>query len=427
MSINNPKSEKRSNFWVYFSLLFIIAIDAMCFGLVYPVFILIFTPGTGGLFTEGFSIIRADILFGIAMACFPIGTLLGGPLLGDFSDQIGRKKVLLFCLIGECAGLLLFAVSIALKSVLLLSIMRFITGFMAGTVGLAQAAIVDISPQEKKTVNLSFVSLAASVGFIIGPLFGGIFAKDFFIKIFGYMMPFYFASLMCILSILMIFFLFNETSPSRKATKISVTKGLKDLRHGFTDKKFRKVSYTLLLMQTAWCIYFQTITVSIVQVLNLSVDALTLYMVVLCVCYAFTMLILVRYAVKFLKIETMLIAGMSIFLIGLIIGSFMNIIIIWIALLPIAMGVGLSYMAILTLFSNYSDKDSQGLAMGTAAAISSAGWFAGPLISGLLISFNRYMPFIACWILIAIGLGFCVILLYKRIVEREPDNKSLIV
>jgi len=405
--------EKFKIFWVYFSLLFIIVIDAMCFGLVYPVFILIFTPGIGGMFPAGYSVATADILFGIAMACFPIGALLGGPLLGDFSDQIGRKKVLLFCLVGESIGLLLFAVSIELKSVLLLSLMRFLTGFMAGTVGLAQAAIVDISPSERKTINLSFVSLAASAGFIIGPLFGGIFAKDVFVRHFGYMMPFYFASLMCIASILMIIFFFKETSSERKNSKISIVKGLKDLAYGFTDRKFRKASYTLLLLQTAWCVYFQTITVSIVQELHLSVDALTYYMVALCVCYAFTMLILVRFAVKFLKIETMLIAGMIILFGGFIVGIFNDIVIIWIALLPIAMGVGLSYMALLTLFSNYSDKDSQGLAMGVAAAISSAGWFIGPLLSGILLSVNHYMPFATCLILVATGIGFSGRLVYK--------------
>ncbi|MEI6056284.1 MAG: MFS transporter [Lentisphaerota bacterium] len=405
--------KKPKNFWIYFSLLFVIALDAMCFGLVYPVFILIFTPGTGGLFPTGASIIKADILFGVAMACFPIGALLGGPLLGDFSDQIGRKKVILMCLVCECIGLMFFAVSISLKSVIMLSFVRFFTGFMAGTVGLAQAAIVDISAPERKTVNLSFVSLAASVGFIVGPLFGGIFAKDIFVKYVGYMMPFYFASLMCLISFLMILVFFKETSTTRRESKISLIKGVNDLIYGFMDKKFRKASYILLLMQTAWCTYFQSVTVSIVQVLNLTIDDLTYYMVALCICYGFTMLLLVRLAVKFFKIETILIAAMTVLVFGFILGGFKSIVIIWIALIPIGIGVGLSYMALLTLFSNYSDEDAQGLAMGIAAAISSAGWFIGPLLSGVLLSINYYMPHIVSVLLIMVGIGFSARLVYK--------------
>jgi len=291
--------------------------------------------------------------------------------------------------------------------------MRFLTGFMAGTVGLAQAAIVDISEPEKKTINLSYISLAASAGFIVGPLFGGVFAKEFFVKHFGYMLPFYFASAMCVISLIMISLFFKETSSSRKETKLSLTKGVKDLAYGFTNRRFRKISYMLLLMQTAWCIYFQTATVSIVQVLHLSVDALTYYMVALCVCYAFTMIVVVRFAVKFLKIEIMLATGLIILIAGFIIGSFNDIVIIWLALFPIAIGVGLSYMSLITLFSNYSEKESQGLAMGIAAAISSAGWFIGPLLSGVLLSINHYMPFICCSVFIAIGIGFCSRLVYK--------------
>ncbi len=411
---NELNIKKTKRFWIYFSLLFVIALDAMCFGLVYPVFILIFTPGTGGLFSSGTSIAHADILFGVAMACFPIGALLGGPLLGDFSDQIGRKKVILMCLICECIGLMFFAVSISLKSVVMLSFVRFFTGFMAGTVGLAQASIVDISAPERKTVNLSFVSLAASVGFIIGPLFGGIFAKDIFVKYFGYMMPFYFASAMCLISFLMIMIFFKETSTTKKESRISFVKGINDLLYGFIDRKFRKVSYILLLMQTAWCIYFQTVTISIVQTLQLTVNDLTYYMVAICMCYGFTMLLLVRLAVKLFKIETVLIAAMTVLAGGFILGGFKSIIFIWVALLPIGIGVGLSYMALLTLFSNYSETDSQGLAMGIAAAISSAGWFIGPLLSGVLLSMSYYMPFIVSVVLILIGIGFSARLVYKN-------------
>lgn len=407
------ETRKSKNFWIYFSLLFVIALDAMCVCLVYPVFLLIFTPGTGGLFSAGESVVKADILFGVAMACFPIGALLGGPLLGDFSDQIGRKKVILMCLICKCIGLILFVVSIALKSVIMLFFVRFFTGFMVGTVGLAQASIVDISAPERKTVNLSFVFLAASVGFIIGPLFGGIFAKDIFIKYFGYMTPFYFASIICLLSFLMILIFFKETSTTRKESRLSLIKGVNNLLYGFMDRKFRKVSYILLLMQTALCVYFQTVTISIIQILHLTVDDLTYYMVALFSCCGITMLFLLRLVVKLFKIETVLFASMIILVFGFILGEFKSIVLIWIALLPIGIGVGLSYMALLTLFSNYSDKDAQGLAMGIASAISSAGWFIGPLLSGVLIAISYYMPYFVSIILIIIGIGFSARLVYK--------------
>src|SRR5579863_1494775 len=53
-----------------------------------------------------------QVALGICIACFPIGEVIGSPILGDLSDLIGRRKVLLWGLIGSILSLVLCAVSL---------------------------------------------------------------------------------------------------------------------------------------------------------------------------------------------------------------------------------------------------------------------------------------------------------------------------
>src|SRR5689334_8706863 len=53
-----------------------------------------------------------DIALGIAIACFPIGEMIGSPLLGDFSDSLGRRKILICGLLASVLSLSLCAISL---------------------------------------------------------------------------------------------------------------------------------------------------------------------------------------------------------------------------------------------------------------------------------------------------------------------------
>ena len=66
--------------------------------------------------------------------------------------------------------MLLLAFALYLRNPILLIFGRAFTGLLAGSIGLAQAAIIDISPEKQKTVNLSLISLASSLGFTTGAM-----------------------------------------------------------------------------------------------------------------------------------------------------------------------------------------------------------------------------------------------------------------
>ena len=77
-------------------------------------------------------------------------------------------------MLGSSIGYFIFGIGGALW-VLYLS--RIIDGFTGGNVSIAQAYISDISSEKDRIKNLGLIGVAFGLGFIIGPIFGGLFSQ----------------------------------------------------------------------------------------------------------------------------------------------------------------------------------------------------------------------------------------------------------
>ncbi len=93
---------------------------------------------------------------------------------GRLSDRIGRRPVLVATSIGLALSYLLWAVSSSF-SLFLLS--RIFGGLMAGNMGVASAAMADMTPPEDRTKAMGMIGATFGVGFILGPVLGGLLSK----------------------------------------------------------------------------------------------------------------------------------------------------------------------------------------------------------------------------------------------------------
>lgn len=123
---------------------------------------------TGGLDLAGAIEVAAWI--GIAMA---VATFFAAPVIGNLSDCFGRRPVLLVALAGLTFDYLLLLLADAL---LLVFIGRLVSGIFGGSYGAAQAAIADITEPDRGARNFGYVGAAFGVGFIAGPVLGGLLA-----------------------------------------------------------------------------------------------------------------------------------------------------------------------------------------------------------------------------------------------------------
>jgi MFS transporter, DHA1 family, tetracycline resistance protein len=113
------------------------------------------------------------------------------PILGSLSDKYGRRPVLLFSLFGFGIDYLFLALA---PSYNWLFIGRIIAGITGASFTTASAYIADISTAENRAKNFGMIGAAFGMGFIIGPLLGGVLSH------FGQRVPFYAAAGLALLN-----------------------------------------------------------------------------------------------------------------------------------------------------------------------------------------------------------------------------------
>ncbi len=175
-------------------------IDAMGIGLIIPVMPDLLTEIDGGTLGE------AAIWGGILTTLFAVMQFIFGPFLGSLSDRYGRRPVLLVSLAVIAADYLVMATT-GLLWVLILA--RMVGGITAATQSTASAYIADISPPEKKSANFGLVGAAFGVGFVFGPVIGGLLGE------YGTRAPFYAAAALAGLNLVFGFFVLPETVTDR--------------------------------------------------------------------------------------------------------------------------------------------------------------------------------------------------------------------
>ena len=145
---------------------------------------------------SGASYTTKTILIGVLVAAFGVGQLLGGPILGQLSDQHGRKKVLTITFLGTALAYLIGAVGLVFHSVLLLLLCRLTAGFASGTGAILFAAASDLGHDDQtKARNIAYLTGAIEIGLIAGALLGAQLSNNQWVPWFGPAVPFCFFAL----------------------------------------------------------------------------------------------------------------------------------------------------------------------------------------------------------------------------------------
>src|SRR5512140_1798581 len=96
------------------------------------------------------------------------------PFLGKLGDRYGRRPVLLFSLLGQGIGYLIFGIGGALW---ILFLSRLIGGITGGNLSTATAYIADVSRPEERAKNFTLIGMAWGLGLILGPGLGGVLGQ----------------------------------------------------------------------------------------------------------------------------------------------------------------------------------------------------------------------------------------------------------
>lgn len=189
-------SEKRQP-----ALLFIfitLLIDVIGLGIIIPVLPTLLKEITG----EGID--AAANYTGWLMMAFSLMQFIFSPILGSLSDKYGRRPILLLSLFGFGLDYILLAYA---PNLTWLFIGRIIAGIMGASFTTASAYIADISTPEKRAQNFGLIGAAFGLGFIIGPVIGGLLGS------YGPRVPFFAAAILTLINFLYGYFILPESLP----------------------------------------------------------------------------------------------------------------------------------------------------------------------------------------------------------------------
>ncbi len=146
-------------------------------------------------------------------AAFSVCSFLSTPMLGALSDRVGRRPILILSIASTAIGWFVFA---SANSLLFLFIGRIIDGLAAGNFSTAQSYLVDISKDDKdRTHNLGLVGSMFGIGFILGPMLGGLLGAI------SPSFPFWTAGILATINMVMAIIFLPETNKNRNTAKMN--------------------------------------------------------------------------------------------------------------------------------------------------------------------------------------------------------------
>lgn len=151
---------------LYFILVTVV-LDAMGIGLIMPVMPDLIRE------VQHVALSDAAVWGGIMAATFAVMQFVFSPVLGGLSDRFGRRPVLLISM----GALALDYVIMALAgSIWWLLAGRVLGGITSATHSTANAYMADITRPDDRAARFGLLSAAFGVGFVLGPMLGGLLA-----------------------------------------------------------------------------------------------------------------------------------------------------------------------------------------------------------------------------------------------------------
>ncbi|MCG8320682.1 MAG: MFS transporter [Cytophagales bacterium] len=169
-----------------------------------------------------------EFIYGVLGSIYPAFQFFGAPVLGRWSDHVGRRKVLLLSQVGTMLAWILFLVALYLpaQSILVvdsasvgnfiitlplvfLFLARALDGLTGGNVSVANAYLSDVSTDQNRKANFGKMAMSSSLGFIIGPALAGVLGAT----VYGEVIPVLAAALISAVAIYLIWFKLPESNP----------------------------------------------------------------------------------------------------------------------------------------------------------------------------------------------------------------------
>ena len=383
-----------------------VAINMLGVGLAWPILPKLVEEMAGAGVSE------AAYAYAWIAALYAVAQFLFAPLVGAVSDAHGRRPVLLA---SQAALALDYLLIVLVPNLWWLALLRFASGMFAATVSTANAFVADISTVENRSRNFGYIGATFGIGFILGPIFGGLLGEI------SLRLPFLVAGVLTVANVAFGWFSLPESHPPERRETLDWMKAnpltafgrmsrfpsLAPLivAHGLSGLAQRGLEATWILYTSfrfGWGIAEAAFSLAFVGV-----------------CYFVVQSTLVGPIVKRFGERTTLLAGLVLGAISMLFYALATE--GWMAYPLIAIycvGNAVAQPALLGLASGQVTEREQGLLQGTMAGVNSLMIIVGPLAASLILALATrddagWLP-AGLWFLIAAMLYLAAIATVRR-------------
>ena len=394
------------------TILFVtLLLDVVGIGILIPVIPALFTdPHSASFMLANYTVGTRFFIAGLMTALFGVMQFLAAPLLGDLSDEYGRKRLLTLGVGVLAAAQLIFAGGIALASLPLLFISRLVAGIAGANFSIVQASIADVTIPEHRARNFGLIGAAFGLGFILGPLIGG-----YIVALTGNpTLPFLFAGCLGILNLLSVTLFLPETHHVRSAAKkFSIFKAFHNVKVAYLDVDTRPLYTVSFLMMLGFAVYTSFSAVFLTARLGFSEAQTGTYFAFVGLCMVLSQIFVVRFMNARYSERKILSIALPLLALMLIAQVFVMSPIMLYMLVPFtAASVGLINTNLPALISKGVSKERQGAALGINGSLQALSQGVAPLLASAVAAVFS-IPFI--FVLASLLVVAATVLLPRRV------------
>ncbi len=383
-------------------ILFTVFVDVLGIGIVIPVLPFYVQEFGAGPTT-------VTVLFSV----FSLFAFLSSPWLGALSDRVGRRPVLIWSIISTAIGWFVFA---GATTIPFLFVGRIIDGIAAGNISIAQSTLVDIAKNDKeRTENLGILGAAFGIGFMVGPLIGGLLSP------LSHAAPFWFAGGLAAINAVVAFFLLPETHHDLNTDgRISINP-IRPLLRAVKDTGLRPLYISWIMFTLAFVTSQSVYGLFVEQVFGFDafITGLTFTAMGLIVAVNQTVGLKYFWLRRFTEtnLETMMFTVMLAALVLFATQSFTAFIL---SSLLMPTGHSVLRVVITSQVAGQADARTKGEKLGTMSSLMSACMVIAPLLAGPLFDMHPSAPYVLASVYVIVGLVTAV--WYQRRQRRRDQT-----
>lgn len=376
-------------------IFFTVFLDLLGVGLIIPVLAPILIDNQSGIFSAETDFATKTIIFGIILSIYSFAQFFSNPVFGALSDRYGRRKILLYSLIGTIIGYSLLALGIEMSSLTLVILGRILPGFASGNLTIAYSSLADVSNEHTKTKNFGLIGMAFGLGFVIGPFLGGKLADSGFVSWFNFTTPFLAAVLLAIINLILAYELFPETLQESKKSIISLFEGINNIKKAFTFKSLRNLFAIVFINNFGFAFFTQFFIIILLKKFGFMQDGIGMVYGYLGIWVAISQGIILRPLANRYSAAKLALYTLPLTTISLIVLLLPDSAIYLFVIIPfIAFSQSTSASSIQAMISNIADENKQGEILGISSSMNALSQAIPALIGGGVAAADLSYPII---------------------------------